>query len=172
MVNQRSATNTGTSIQAAGGIEPRLGTAASIAVTGGNAQSAAINAPFGSPLTVVVRDSGGNVLSGISVTFASPASGAGASFSPAASVPTNAQGIASVSAAANATLGAYTVTATTPGVSTPATFFLTNIPTSAYTLAAQALVEPAATGADSILIQANGTPGPWTAAGPPPRAGL
>lgn len=157
-------TNTGTSIQAAGGIEPRLGTAASIAVTGGNAQSAAINAPFGSPLTVVVRDSGGNVLSGISVTFASPASGAGASFSPAASVPTNAQGIASVSAAANATLGAYTVTATTPGVSTPATFFLTNIPTSAYTLAAQALVEPAATGADSILIQANGTPGPWTAA--------
>jgi sugar lactone lactonase YvrE len=99
----------------------------SIAATGGSGQGAAVSTAFASTLTAIVKDGNGNPLTGASVTFAGPASGAGVTFGPLATVITNNQGVATVSATANGTAGGpYTVTATVAGVSTPATFALTN----------------------------------------------
>src|SRR6202022_3485314 len=93
---------------------------------GGASQSATINTAFGTPLQVTVKDSGGNPVSGLIVTFAAPLSGAGAILTTPP--PTNAQGQTTVTATANSTAGGpYTVTATVAGVSTPASFSLTNL---------------------------------------------
>jgi sugar lactone lactonase YvrE len=139
------------------------GTPATIAVTGGSAQSATVNTAFAAPLTVVVEDSAGNPLHGVSVTFAGPATGAGATFSPSSTVQTNAQGVASVTAAANGVAGAYTVTASVTAVSSPATFLLANVSVPSYSAAVTTIVEPGTAGVDSVVIRANGTPGPWIA---------
>src|ERR1035438_687566 len=92
----------------------------SVIVTGGTSQSAAINTAFADPLQVTVTDSGSNPVSGVTVNFAVPASGASATLS--ASGVTNGSGVASVTATANATPGSYNVTASVLGVATPATF--------------------------------------------------
>ncbi len=101
---------------------------ASIAATAGTPQSAVENAVFGTALQAAVTN-GGNPVSGATVIFTAPSSGASASFggSATASVVTNASGMATAPAlTANAQAGTYTVTATTAGVSTPASFTLTN----------------------------------------------
>jgi hypothetical protein len=86
-----------------------------------------VSTAFPATLTAIVKDGNGNPLTGVSVTFAGPVSGAGVTFSPSATVTTNNQGVATVTAAANGTAGGpYSVTATVAGVSTPATFTLTN----------------------------------------------
>ncbi|MDP3236610.1 MAG: Ig-like domain-containing protein [Myxococcales bacterium] len=100
------------------------GAPASVAVVSGSPQSATINAAFGAPLLVVVRDAFGNAVPGATVTFAAPGSGASASLTAAAT--TNALGQTQVTPTANATAGAYSVTASVAGVMTPATFALTN----------------------------------------------
>ena len=51
------------------------GTAASITATSGTPQSAAINTAFAAPLVATVKDSGGNPVQGVTVTFTAPASG-------------------------------------------------------------------------------------------------
>src|SRR5207244_6006946 len=48
----------------------------SIAVTSGSGQSATVNTNFGSALVATVSDQFGNPVSGVSVTFAAPGSGA------------------------------------------------------------------------------------------------
>jgi hypothetical protein len=101
------------------------GAAASVTATAGTPQSAVINTGFASPLQVTVKDPGGNPVAGVTVNFAVPGSGAGATLS-AASAVTNGSGVASVTATANATAGSYNVTASVVGVVTPATFSLTN----------------------------------------------
>jgi hypothetical protein len=98
---------------------------ASVTATSGTPQSAAINTAFASPLQVTVKDLGGNPVTGVTVNFAVPGSGASATLS-AASAITNGSGVASVTATANATAGSYNVTASVAGVATPATFSLTN----------------------------------------------
>ena len=72
-----------------------------------------------------MTDKYGNPVPGISVTFAAPTSGASAALSNSM-VTTGANGQASVTATANATLGSYTVTASATGVSS-ASFSLSNI---------------------------------------------
>jgi hypothetical protein len=139
------------------------GVPAAITLVGGNEQTAAIGLPFASPLAALVTDAGGNPLSGITVTFAGPAAGASATFSPGAVVDTDAQGIASVTAVANGAVGSYFVTASVTGVTTPAAFFLGNVAAASYIGPAKALVEPHGGGSDSLLIQASGAPGPWIA---------
>ena len=97
-----------------------------ITATSGSGQSAGLNASFANALVATVTDASSNPVSGVTVTFAGPAGGQGATFSPTTAT-TNATGQVTVTATANATLGSYSVSATAAGVSTPATYSLTNI---------------------------------------------
>lgn len=96
-----------------------------IAVSAGNNQSTAVAAAFGTQLAVLVTKTGGTPLSGTSVTFTAPSSGAAATFTGAAT--TNASGIATITATANAVPGSYNVTATVTGTAVSTTFALRNL---------------------------------------------
>lgn len=106
------------------------GAAAIISATGGTTQSAQVNSAFSSHLTAVVKDSVNNPVSGVVVTFTAPNTGAGALFSNNSNVITatsNGSGVVdSGTVYANSVAGNYNVTATAPGVPTPATYTLTN----------------------------------------------
>ena len=76
-----------------------------------------------------MRDSASNPVSGVTVIFTAPATGASACLggSLTSSAVTNSSGVASVSAlSANAQTGIYAVTASVSGVSTAASFALSN----------------------------------------------
>ena len=107
------------------------GTAASITATSGTPQSATINTAFAAPLVATVKDTGGNPVAGVTVTFSAPSTGASGSFAGGVNTAvTNANGVAtSATFTANGTAGSYTVTATVAGVATPAKFVLTNLVT-------------------------------------------
>jgi hypothetical protein len=100
------------------------GAAASVSATAGSGQSAVINAAFATALQVTVKDAYSNPVSGATVTFTVPATGASATLS-SLSATTGSAGTASVTATANGSAGAYTVTAAVSGV-TSASFSLTN----------------------------------------------
>ena len=102
------------------------GQAAIIQATGGTPQSTVINTPFIAPLQAIVTDSAGNPVSGVTVTFTVPGTGATASLS-SRSVTTDGSGHASVNATANGVAGAYSVTAGAGGVSAAASFALANV---------------------------------------------
>jgi hypothetical protein len=103
------------------------GTPASVTPTAGTPQSATVSTAFATALQATVKDAGGNLLSGVSVTFVAPASGASATFGGSATVTTNASGVATAPAlTANSQAGTYSVTASAAGVTTPANFSLTN----------------------------------------------
>ncbi len=105
--------------------------ATSITATAGAPQTALLGAAFGTTLQAQVKDAGGNPLSGITVTFTAPSSGAGGTFAggaTSATAVTNASGIAiSPVFTANSTAGNYTVTATAAGAAAPANFVLSNV---------------------------------------------
>ncbi|MCW5808403.1 MAG: Ig-like domain-containing protein, partial [Deltaproteobacteria bacterium] len=103
-----------------------VGAPASVVVANGSPQTAAVSTAFGAPLQVAVFDSAGTAVAGTTVAFAAPGSGARATPS-AASAVTDSNGLAQVSATANATPGAYTVTGTVAGVASPASFSLANL---------------------------------------------
>jgi hypothetical protein len=111
----------------AGGSPPP--TPQSIVAVAGSSQSATVGATFAVPLQVKVLDGSSNPLSGITVTFSAPTSGASSTFAGSgfsATAVTNAQGLAVAPAlTANNTLGSYTVTASV-GSLTPAIFTLSN----------------------------------------------
>ena len=94
-------------------------------VAGATPQSAARSAAFAQPLAVQIKDAAGNILQGMVVTYNVPGSGASAVLS-AGTATTNASGVASVTATANATAGTYAVTAGVSGLVVPAGFSLTN----------------------------------------------
>jgi hypothetical protein len=102
------------------------GAAATVAAVSGGGQSALLNTAFAAPLVARVTDAFANPVPGAAVTFAGPAGGAGASFTPGPTAATDAAGLAEVSAAANGATGAYVVTAAAAGVAAPASFALTN----------------------------------------------
>ncbi len=101
-----------------------------IATSAGSGQSTPVNSAFAAPLVAKVADGTGSAVSGVQVTFTAPASGASATFPggvTAVSVATDANGLATAPVlTANGTTGGYSVTASTDGVSTPASFALTN----------------------------------------------
>ncbi len=107
------------------------GTATNISIASGTFQSARANSAFSNPLVVLVKDAGGNSISGVSVTFTAPGSGAGGVFAGGgitATVQTNTSGVAtSPIFTANGTAGSYSVFASVPGVSGQLTFALTNL---------------------------------------------
>ena len=99
-----------------------------ITVFDGDGQSAAVGSAYGAPLRAMVTDLYGNVLAGVAVTFAPPASGASVTFSVSATVTTDAIGMATSPAmTANSQTGAFQVSANTTGAASPAVFPLTNI---------------------------------------------
>ena len=106
------------------GLTNTAGAAATLAVSSGAGQSTAISSAFGTALVALVTDAGGNPVSGVTVNFAAPGSGASAALSAASDV-TDGSGLASVTATANATAGGYNVTASATGLS-DVTFGLTN----------------------------------------------
>ncbi len=142
------------------------GKAAAIAVSSGSPQSATVHSAFSAPLVAKVTDSGGNAVSGVTVTFTAPTSGPSGSFAtcsggnPSANeceVATNSSGLAtsSVFTANTVAGGPYTVTAATSGVSGTANFSLTNNPSTATQLAFS-------TGAVSGPASSSATLGPIT----------
>ncbi|NCT68238.1 MAG: hypothetical protein GXC76_11455 [Rhodanobacteraceae bacterium] len=102
------------------------GPAAAVSGASGNGQAAEVGSAFTTPLSVKVADAYGNAVPGTPVTFAGPASGAGAVL-PAAPVTTDAAGMAQATPSANTVAGSYQVSASVAGVATPATFALTNL---------------------------------------------
>src|SRR4029078_7268269 len=104
------------------------GAANSIVTIAGTPQSTTVGTSFGSALQAKVTDSLSNPLSGVAVTFTSPASGASATMAASNSVTVNpnSSGIAtSPVPLANSTPGSYSVTASVTGL-TPVTFDLSN----------------------------------------------
>src|SRR5581483_3987433 len=92
----------------------------SIASSGGTPQSATVGTAFATALQATVTDAGGNPLSGISVTFTAPGSGASGTFPgglTTASATTGSNGVAvAPTFTANAKAGGYVVTAGASGV--------------------------------------------------------
>ena len=140
----------GNKSQGAGLIESTFlvssGKAAAIAESSGSPQSATVHSAFGSPLVAKVTDSGGSPVTGTSVTFTAPASGASGTFASCSGgnptayecvVTTDSNGLATSSAFTANTVagGPYTVSASTSGVSGTANFSLTNNPQTASQLA-------------------------------------
>lgn len=109
-----------------------------ITVTAGNGQTAQINTPFAVQLAAMVRDAANNPVPDVEVTFTPPTTGAGGTFRSANNrAMTNSGGVATAdSFFANTIAGAYEVVATAPGVSQPARFNLTNIPSAAASISA------------------------------------
>jgi CSLREA domain-containing protein len=107
------------------------GSAQHVAAAGGTPQYALIGTAFDRPLQAKVSDAYGNgVVAGVTVGFVvnGSAAGAGAILSSGTAL-TNSAGVASVTATANATAGAYTATASVTGVTGSAGFSLTNVTT-------------------------------------------
>ena len=125
-----TATVAGVTTAATFSLTNTAGSAASVTATAGTPQSATINTAFGTALQATVQDSSGNPVSGVSVTFTAPATGASGTFASGSSytTTTNTSGVAMATTfTANGTAGGpYTVTATAAGVTTPASFSMTN----------------------------------------------
>lgn len=91
----------------------------------GTPQSAVVTKAFALPLTVLVTDDFDNPVSGATVSFAPPQTGASALLSNN-SAATNANGVASVTATANGQTGLYHIPATVVDGTQSLTFDLTN----------------------------------------------
>jgi outer membrane protein OmpA-like peptidoglycan-associated protein len=127
---QISAVLAGTTQPAAFSLTNTAGAPTSIVTSpGASPQSAKEGSDFGVPLVVTVVDQYGNPVPGVSVTFTPPSSGPTATLS-GATLTTDANGQATVTATAGGSDGTYTVTATAAGVSGHGDFTLTNSPTS------------------------------------------
>lgn len=106
------------------------GAPGSITIVAGNNQSTTVNTNFSTAFSVVVRDSAGNAIPDTTVTFTAPSTGASGKFgaSRTALVRTNSTGVATAPTFTADTLaGSYQVSASAPGVATPALFNLTNV---------------------------------------------
>lgn len=133
-----TATVSGVSTPANFSLTNMAGAAASITATAGTPQSAVINTAFATQFQATVADSLSNPVTGVTVTFTPPGSGASGSFAGGVNTATtDGLGIATAPVfTANATVGGpYTVTATAPGVATPANFSLTNLSTAPVNIA-------------------------------------
>ena len=111
--------------------------AASITVQAGSPQSTMVNTMFGTDLKAKVVDALNNPVSGASVLFTGPPSGASATCAPIGAL-TDANGIATSTCTANAIAGGYTLNASTNGAPTPAAFDLTNLAGLAMSITVQA----------------------------------
>ena len=96
------------------------GPAASVAITGGNNQTAPAGTQLPQALTVLVTDRYGNPIAGNAVTFSD--GGIGGFFSYSNPASTGADGVATQIYTLPASPGTFNITATASGVGTPAVF--------------------------------------------------
>jgi hypothetical protein len=132
------------------------GSPAAVSVASGSPQSAAVNTAFGSPMVALVSDAAGNPVSGATVTFTAPGSGASGTFANGTATTTattaaNGQATASTFTA-NTVAGSDSVMATVTGASS-ATFGLTNTPGSASKLVFTTQPSATATAKQSFSTQ-------------------
>jgi Bacterial Ig-like domain (group 3)/FG-GAP-like repeat len=137
-----NATVSGVSTPASFSLSNTAGVVSSITDTAGSPQSTVVNTAFATALKATVEDQFGNPVSGVSVTFAAPTSGASGDFSgtmtTTATATTNSLGVATAPVlTANTSVGGYTVSATVSGVSSVASFSLTNTAKTSTTLTIQ-----------------------------------
>src|SRR5258706_118325 len=107
------------------------GSPSNITATAGTPQSATVSTAFATQLQATVRDALNSPVSGVTVTFTAPTSGASGTFASGVNTATtNAQGVALAAIfTANSTAGGpYNVTASVAGVGTSANFSLSNLP--------------------------------------------
>ncbi len=124
-----TATVVGASTPAAFLLTNNPGLPSSIIATSGTPQNAQVNTTFPDTMKALVRDSSGNPVPGVIVTFVAPSSGPGGSFEGSNQVFTGPNGVAVAPRfTANNTAGRYQVTASVQGVATPAVYDLTNTP--------------------------------------------
>ena len=128
------------------------GPPAILTVLGGTPQSVVPGSAFPSALKVKLTDLAGNPVSGVAVMFTAPTSGASAVLSSGTAV-TDASGVASVTATAGSTVGAYAVTASLGALS--AKFSLANVLVTTVTVAASP--DPSVLGAP-VVLKATVTP--------------
>jgi hypothetical protein len=104
------------------------GPAAQFQSQNGSPQSTTVNTSFAIPLTVEVTDINQNPVQGVIVTFSTPTTGASGAFAGGVNTATtNASGNATATTfSANQIAGAYTVTASAPGIASVVNFNLTN----------------------------------------------
>ena len=132
------------------------GTAATVTATAGTPQSATIGTAFGTALQATAKDSGGNPVSGVSVTFTAPGTGASGTFaggSASYTTSTNASGVATATTfTANATAGGpYNVVASATGASS-ANFALTNTAAAIIVTSVQTVANAASGPANSLSL--------------------
>jgi hypothetical protein len=101
---------------------------ATITATSGTPQTAVVAKPFALPLAATVKDSGGNPVSGVLVTFNAPGTGASGTFACSGNTAiTNSSGLATSQVfTANTKSGRYTVTGTANALTTAPGFSMTN----------------------------------------------
>ena len=134
-----------------------------IIIDGGTGQSTVGGTAFAQPLAVHVIDSTGHALTGITVTFTAPTSGASATLSSRTAI-TGDNGRTSVTATANFIAGSYRVMATVEGVNGPATFDLTNTPAppSDISFVSQPADTPAGTPINAVTVRVTASGNPVT----------
>ncbi len=92
------------------------GAATTVAVSSGSGQSATVHSAFAKPLVALVSDTYGNPVSGVTVTFTPPGSGASGTFTTTNTAVTVANGLAtSTVLTANTVAGTYNVAASASG---------------------------------------------------------
>src|SRR5947199_225433 len=140
------------------------GTAATITANSPTSQSAAAGTAVTSPPSVIVKDTNGNPVADVAVTF-TPAAGSGSV--TGGTQTTNGSGIATVGSwTLSATAGPNTLTATSTGLSgSPVTFTATGTAGTAATIAANSATSQSATAGTAvstppsvIVKDANGNP--------------
>jgi hypothetical protein len=104
------------------------GAGASFTAVAGTPQSAVVGTTYKTALASAVKDSFGNGVRGVGVTYSAPSTGAGGTFAGSTrTVLTDSTGTAtSPTFTANSIAGKYADTARAPGFATPALFLLTN----------------------------------------------
>jgi outer membrane protein assembly factor BamB len=121
---------TNTSNDLANDVTTIVGPPARVAATAGTSQSTTINTAFGTLLQATVTDANNNPVSGVTVTFTAPSSGASGTFGGGIKTAiTDSLGVATAAQfTANGVVGGpYAVTANVSGL-TPTSFSLTNNP--------------------------------------------
>ena len=109
-----------------------------LSLISGSGQSATVATAFSNPLVVKDVDQYGNLVSGVTVTFAAPGSGASGTFTTSATALTGSNGQATSNAyTANTTAGGpYNVVASATGATPTISFSMTNVAGAAHTLTA------------------------------------
>ena len=105
---------------------------ASVTPVSGSGQSATVGTNFSQPLKALVQDVNHNGIPGVTVTFGSPASGAG--FSGNNTAVSDGTGTATFTPKANTVAGSYPVNISVPGINTPSAFNMTNVAGTAATV--------------------------------------